>query len=115
MTASRSSSLRSNSFETTPHREAHLMLKKPGRNWRISSALLLNVVLLSPAACTAQSNHEIISSSDKTSTVDAARAYDHLKKLVAFGPHPSGSEAIKQTQAYLEGELKSYGLNVSED
>jgi Zn-dependent M28 family amino/carboxypeptidase len=38
-----------------------------------------------------------------------------VKKLVEFGPHPSGSEGIKKAQDYLEGELKSFGLQVSTD
>jgi Zn-dependent M28 family amino/carboxypeptidase len=46
---------------------------------------------------------------------DAARAYDHVKRLVEMGPRPSGSENIKKAQLYLATELKSYGLKVSED
>jgi Zn-dependent M28 family amino/carboxypeptidase len=34
---------------------------------------------------------------------------------VALGPHPSGSDAIKKAQAYIETELKSYGLKITED
>lgn len=91
------------------------MLNRSGSNRRISSALLFSLFLLSPTACSAQGNRDMMSSADKAGEVDAARASEHLKKLVAFGPHPSGSDAIKKTQSYLEGELKSYGLNVSED
>src|SRR5215211_7955732 len=47
--------------------------------------------------------------------VDAARAYEHVKKMVALGPHPSGSEVIKKAQQYIIGELKSYGLKIIED
>jgi Zn-dependent M28 family amino/carboxypeptidase len=32
-----------------------------------------------------------------------------------MGPHPSGSEAIKRAQTYIETELKNYGLKVTED
>jgi glutaminyl-peptide cyclotransferase len=46
---------------------------------------------------------------------DAARAFNHVKEMVALGPHYSGSEAIKKAQKYIEKEFKSYGLNVSED
>ena len=49
------------------------------------------------------------------SEFDAARAFDHVKKLCEMGPHPSGSEAIKRAQDYLERELKGYGLKVTED
>ena len=46
---------------------------------------------------------------------DANRAYQHVKNLVELGPRPSGSEAIKKAQAYIENELKSYGLKITED
>jgi Zn-dependent M28 family amino/carboxypeptidase len=46
---------------------------------------------------------------------DAARAYQHMKRLCETGPRPPGSEAIKKAQAYIIGELKSYGLKITED
>lgn len=52
---------------------------------------------------------------DGPAEFDAARAYEHLKKLVDIGPRPPGSEAIKKTQQYISRELKSYGLKVIED
>jgi Zn-dependent M28 family amino/carboxypeptidase len=51
----------------------------------------------------------------KPGECDAARAYGHVKRLVEMGPHPSGSESIRKAQQFLETELKSYGLKVSED
>lgn len=51
----------------------------------------------------------------KISEFDAARAFDHMKKMCDLGPRPSGSEGIKKAQDYIQSELKSYGLNVSED
>ena len=82
--------------------------------------ILIVFLLLTPTACSAQSNsvagdHSVASITDKTGEVDAARAYEHVKKLVELGPHPSGSEAIKKAQEYLEIQLRSYGLKVSED
>jgi len=53
--------------------------------------------------------------SNKPTQVDASRAFEHVKRLVALGPHPAGSEAIKKAQQYIEGEFKSYGLNIVED
>ncbi|HXU35516.1 MAG TPA: M28 family peptidase [Blastocatellia bacterium] len=91
------------------------MLNKPGPNRATSATILACLLLLAPAACTAQGNHEIASNPDKPVETDSARAYEHLKKLVEMGPHPSGSDSIKKTQSYLESELKSYGLTVSED
>jgi hypothetical protein len=91
------------------------MLDTSGRVRQVTTTLLLTLFLLAPAACSAQSSKEIVSTADKTAETDAGRAYEHMRKLVAFGPHPSGSDAIKKVQTYLEGELKSYGLNVRED
>src|SRR5262249_31298454 len=46
---------------------------------------------------------------------NAAKAFEHMKRMVEFGPRPSGSDAIKKTQEYLLKELKSYGLKITED
>jgi len=92
------------------------MLDKPGPNRATSVTIFLScLLLLAPAAYSAQGNHEIASTTDKSVETDSARAYEHLKRLVEIGPHPSGSDAIKKAQSYLENELKSYGLTVSED
>lgn len=45
----------------------------------------------------------------------AARAYQHLKKMVEIGPRQPGSEAIRKAQDYIISELKGYGLKVIED
>jgi glutaminyl-peptide cyclotransferase len=52
---------------------------------------------------------------EKSEGIDANRAFAHVKKLVEFGPRPSGSEAIKKTQEYIKSELSSYGLKITED
>ncbi|MBI3650360.1 MAG: M28 family peptidase [Acidobacteria bacterium] len=52
---------------------------------------------------------------NKSEGIDAGRAQAYMKKLVEFGPRPSGSEAIKKTQEYIKSELSSYGLKVMED
>jgi len=46
---------------------------------------------------------------DKTGGFDGKRAFAHVAKQVAFGPHPSGSQANAQAQAYILSELSSYG------
>jgi glutaminyl-peptide cyclotransferase len=51
----------------------------------------------------------------KIPEIDAGRAYAHAKKMVEMGPRPSGSEALKKCQQYIEGELKGDGLKVTED
>ena len=42
---------------------------------------------------------------------DAARAWSHLQKQVAFGPRPAGSAALKQCRDYISAELKKAGLD----
>jgi glutaminyl-peptide cyclotransferase len=50
----------------------------------------------------------------QTGGFDGAKAYDQVAKLVSFGPHPSGSDAIAKVQDYLQAELASYGCAVEE-
>lgn len=55
--------------------------------------------------------------SGKTATVparyNADRAMGYLQKLCNFGPRPSGSEAMKQQQDYLESFFKEHGAEVT--
>jgi Zn-dependent M28 family amino/carboxypeptidase len=46
---------------------------------------------------------------------DGKRAFDYAAKQVAFGPRPSGSPAIKQTQDYILAQLSSDGCTVETD
>lgn len=46
---------------------------------------------------------------------DAARAFEHVKRQVAFGPRPAGTPALAETRKYLKSELESYGLTVHEE
>jgi glutaminyl-peptide cyclotransferase len=52
---------------------------------------------------------------EKTDGFDGKRAYAHVAKMVGFGPRPSGSQAIAQTQDYILSELSSYGCTVETD
>lgn len=45
---------------------------------------------------------------------DSSRAWEHLRQMVAIGPRPSGSAAIRQTRAYITRQLSSLGLTVQE-
>jgi peptidase M28-like protein len=45
---------------------------------------------------------------------DGARAYEHVRHLVEIGPRPPASEGIHRAQAYIIGQLKSYGCPVEE-
>ncbi len=45
---------------------------------------------------------------------DSNKAYEHLRQMVAFGPRPAGSAALKQTRAYITKQLTDAGLKVEE-
>jgi len=45
---------------------------------------------------------------------DSARAWEHLRRQVAFGPRPSGSAAIVETRRYLVEQLNAAGVAVRE-
>jgi Zn-dependent M28 family amino/carboxypeptidase len=45
---------------------------------------------------------------------DSARAFDHLRALVAIGPRPPGSAGIEQARAYITSQLKAVGLSPTE-
>src|SRR6202022_413841 len=51
---------------------------------------------------------------ETTSGFDGARAYKHVERLVAIGPHPAGSDGIRRAQAYIIEQLKSSGCPVEE-
>jgi glutaminyl-peptide cyclotransferase len=42
------------------------------------------------------------------------RAYEHVAKLVGYGPHPSGSEALGRAASYIATQLQDYGLTTDE-
>ena len=52
---------------------------------------------------------------DKTGGFDGTLAYNHVAKLVSFGPRPSGSQAITQVQDYITSQLSSFGCTVDAD
>lgn len=47
-------------------------------------------------------------------TFDGTRAFDHLERMVAIGPRPAGSTALRQTRAYITRQLAASGLTVHE-
>ncbi|MFY9554563.1 MAG: M28 family peptidase [Blastocatellia bacterium] len=88
---------------------------------RRSAALPLFVALV--IFCSAGCHGSAGSTGDRPASVviekpgefDASRAFDYVKQLVALGPRPSGSDAIEKAQEYIQSQLKSFGLKVSED
>src|SRR5580700_8071797 len=45
---------------------------------------------------------------------DGTRAYEHVRRLVEIGPRAPGSDGIHRAQAYIVGQLKSFGCQVEE-
>jgi glutaminyl-peptide cyclotransferase len=45
---------------------------------------------------------------------DSARAWEHLRQMVAIGPRPAGSAALEQTRTYIKAQLAASGLRAVE-
>ena len=43
-------------------------------------------------------------------TFDSARAFEHLKAIVALGPRPAASPALQKTRDYIKAQLTAIGL-----
>ena len=86
-----------------------------------SSSSTASVSASSSSAQQASPPHIAIPASDvappaaQTGGFDGAKAYDQVAKLVSFGPHPPGSEAIRNTQNYIHRQLEGFGCAVEED
>ena len=50
----------------------------------------------------------------QTLAFDSSKAWEHLRQMVAIGPRPAGSAAIRQTRAYITRQLSAMGLTVHE-
>ena len=46
---------------------------------------------------------------------DCERAFADVRRLVAFGPRPSGSEALWRTREFIVAELRTAGATVVRD
>src|SRR3984957_11223332 len=68
-----------------------------------------------PALQPAAQRSEPAPPADQTGGFDGAKAFDHVAKIVSFGPRPPASEGIHQVQAYLIAQLNSYGCQVDLD
>ena len=73
------------------------------------------------AAASTATAAPVISPEDKappasqTGGFDGQKAYDYTARQVSFGPRPPDSDAIRQTQAYIVSQLKSFGCDVDKD
>jgi glutaminyl-peptide cyclotransferase len=110
----------------------HVELRHIGRfKMRRCGIIFANLAFLCCVACNDQpagANRSVADSSAtaqaaKLSTVlpastaggfDGAKAYEHVRQLVAIGPRPPGSDGIHRAQVYIIGQLKTYGCQVEE-
>jgi glutaminyl-peptide cyclotransferase len=58
---------------------------------------------------------EVAPPADQTGGFDGAKAYEHVAKLVSFGPRPPASEALHHSQDYIIAQLKAAGCDVNQD
>jgi hypothetical protein len=45
---------------------------------------------------------------------DSARAFEHVRQLVAIGPRPAGSPGIEAARRYIRDQIRAVGLSTSE-
>ena len=82
------------------------MLRLKRTEWRLPLALILVWVCLALTS---------LSRAAEPPTFSGARAFEDLKRLVDFGPRPSGSQALAQARQWLIQELRATGAEVEED
>jgi len=52
---------------------------------------------------------------DQTGGFDGSKAFDHVAKIVSYGPRPPASDAIHQVQDYIISQAKGFGCEVDHD
>jgi glutaminyl-peptide cyclotransferase len=80
-----------------------------------SSAAPPSTTAPATAATQAGKPSEAAPPADQTGGFDGAKAFDHVAKIVGFGPRPPASDAIHQVQDYINTQLKTFGCNVEQD
>ena len=84
----------------------------------MAQRLPARVVALAAAACLvllsgvrpAAQNRPMEPTSGGRPAFDSARAWEHLRQQVAFGPRPAGSAALDRTRRYILEQLKAAGI-----
>ena len=72
------------------------------------------VVVLASCACVSAQTPEAQQPTTQTMAFDSARAFEHLKQLVAIGPRPAGSPAAQKTRDYIKAQMTSLGVETRE-
>lgn len=83
--------------------------QKQERSARQTALALVVLCCIPLAVVTGAAN-----ATETTAAFDGNRAYEHARRLVEIGPRPPDSDGIRRAQAYIIGQLKSYGCPVEE-
>jgi Zn-dependent M28 family amino/carboxypeptidase len=65
-------------------------------------------------ACACVSAQTPASEQSTTPAFDSARAFDHLKNVVAIGPRPAGSAGAQKTRDYIKQQMSALGITTTE-
>jgi glutaminyl-peptide cyclotransferase len=84
----------------------------PGSRFRVLVSGSWFRVLVFSALCSLPS--ALCAQSPPAPVFDSARAYEHLRQIVAFGPRPAGSPGIARTRDYIIEQLKTLGIAVTQ-
>ena len=68
-----------------------------------------------PTGSVAPSQPRTIAQASSPAGFDSSRAYEHLRRQVAFGPRPAGSTPLTQTRQYILTQLQTAGITVREE
>ncbi len=68
-----------------------------------------------PAQAAAPHLTEVAPPADQTGGFDGAKAYEHVTKLVSFGPRPPASDGLRRSQEYIIAQLTAAGCQVDQD
>jgi Zn-dependent M28 family amino/carboxypeptidase len=78
-------------------------------------ALAVALLALSTAVCVGSTEQRgAPPAASASQAFDSAKAFEHLRQMVALGPRPAGSPALKLTRAYITKQLAASGLIVTE-
>ncbi|MDQ3420444.1 MAG: hypothetical protein M3541_17005, partial [Acidobacteriota bacterium] len=75
-------------------------------------SMLLAFVLLAGCACVSAQTPTPPAAQEVT--FDSARAFEHLKTIVAIGPRPASSPGLQKTRDYIKEQLAAIGLTPRE-
>jgi glutaminyl-peptide cyclotransferase len=77
----------------------------------MGSAIALGLVTILVLSSCAQSPK----ASNQTGGLSGARAMEHVRAQVAFGPRPPGSPQSQECREYIEQQLRGFGYQVEDD